>query len=108
MRAASFFGPLLLGLHHVFRGLGQEAGVLELGVELVQLGLVLLEGLGQAGLFLLQVHQLRQRHADAGGVGDDGDHALGGLLLVTAQAAGAGDGDLAGVPQPLEERDALW
>ena len=67
---------------------------------------VLVQLLGDSGLFLLQVHQLSQGHTDAGCVGDDGDHALGGLLLVAAQTGRAGNGDLAGITQAFEEGNA--
>ena len=48
------FSPVLLGLHHVGGGLVDKAGVAQLGLQLVQLGPVLLELLLNAGLLLLQ------------------------------------------------------
>ena len=93
--------PLLLGGHHIGGGLVQKAGVGELGVQALELPLLLAQLLGQPGLFLLQVHQLGQGHGDAGGVGDNGDAALGLLSPVAVQPGHPGDRHVAGVSQAL-------
>ena len=89
------FSPVLLGLHHVGGGLVDKAGVAQLGLQLVQLGPVLLELLLNAGLLLLQIHQLGQGHEQPGGVGGDGDHALGGHGVVAARVGHALHGHIA-------------
>ena len=91
---------LLLGVHHSFGSLGHEAGVGELLGDLLQVAAGLLQLLGDAGLLLLQVHQLGQRHGDLCHVGDYGHVALVGLSLLSHH------GDIAGVAQALQEAGA--
>ena len=59
-------GALLLSLHHVGGGLIHKAGVAQLGIQLLQLGGVLLQLLLHADLFLCQIHQLSQGDAALG------------------------------------------